>query len=48
MAVVMEIQRLNWGFGSAISVVLLVATFGVLAVAARFVRVPGLVGLDRS
>ncbi len=47
MAVVMEIQRLNWGFGSAISVVLLVATFGVLAIAARFVRAPGLVGLDR-
>jgi ABC-type spermidine/putrescine transport system permease subunit I len=39
MAVVMEVRRLNWGFGSAIAVVLLLATFAILAVAARFVRV---------
>jgi putative spermidine/putrescine transport system permease protein len=42
MAVVMEVRRLNWGFGSAIAVVLLLVTFAVLAIAARFVRVPGL------
>jgi ABC-type spermidine/putrescine transport system permease subunit I len=47
MAVVMEVQRLNWGFGSAISVVLLVATFAILAVAARVVRLPGLLGVDQ-
>ena len=47
MAVVMEVQRLNWGFGSAISVVLLVATFAILAIAARVVRLPGLLGVDQ-
>src|SRR5262249_29963288 len=36
MAVVMEVRRLNWGFGSAIAVVLLLVTFAILAIAARF------------
>jgi ABC-type spermidine/putrescine transport system permease subunit I len=36
------VRRLNWGFGSAIAVVLLLVTFAILACAARFVRVPGL------
>jgi putative spermidine/putrescine transport system permease protein len=46
-AVVMEVQHLNWGFGSAISVVLLVATFAILGIAGRFVRLSGLPGLDQ-
>lgn len=46
MAVVMEVQRLNWGLGGAISVVLLLATFAFLALATRVVRLPGLLGVD--